>query len=179
MATSSELEGCVLGHLWKCGPCTAYSIRRVLLDSPSSHWSGSAGAVYPLLARFERRGLVRSRKAMRGDREGWLYALTPAGRGRFRAWLGPPITPDVVSITPDPLRTRVHFLGALSPRRRAAFFAAARAALELHLEELRAAPLADEFDRLALRGALRLTRVRLAWLEEVRRTLAARRRAGR
>jgi len=179
MTPPSELEGCVLGHLWKHGPCTAYSVRRSLLDSPSSHWSGSAGAVYPLLARFEERGLVRSKKAMQGDRAGWLYSITPAGRGRLLAWLGPPIAPDVVSITPDPLRTRVYFLSALAPRRRAAFFTAARAALEEHMAVLAAEDSPDEFDRLALRGAIALVRARIAWLEDVRRALSRRKRGKR
>lgn len=174
MTPPSELEGCILGHLWKHGPCTAYSVRRVLLDSPSLHWSGSAGAVYPLLARFERRGFLSSRKTMQGNRAAWRYALTPAGRGRLRAWLGPPIAPEIVSITPDPLRTRTYFLDALAPRRRAAFFAEARAVLEEHLASLTREPAADVFDRLALRGALALTRARMAWLEEVRRALARR-----
>lgn len=168
----SELEGCVLGHLWKHGPCTAYSVRSAMLESPSSQWSGSAGAIYPLLQRFEERGLVRSRKAMRGERESWLYTLTAGGRGRFREWLGPPLTPDVVSITADPLRTRMYFLGALSTRERSAFIASARATLRRHLEELETSSAREVFDRLALRGAIRMTHARLAWLDEVRRVIA-------
>ena len=179
MTPPSELEGCVLGHLWKHGACTAYSVRKALLDSPSLHWSGSAGAVYPLLARFEERGLVRSKKTMQGDRAGWLYSITPAGHGRLLAWLGPPIAPDVVSITPDPLRTRVYFLDALPPRRRKAFFMQARAALEEHRAVLAAQETHDTFDRLALRGAIALTRARIAWIEEVRRALSSRRGAKR
>ena len=111
MRALSELEGCVLGHLWKHGPCTAYAVRKEMLDSPSSQWSGSAGAIYPLLERLERRRLVSARKASRGKRAGWLYALTPTGHERLLEWLGPPLAPDVVSIAVDPLRTRV-FLGS-------------------------------------------------------------------
>src|SRR5215510_939473 len=118
----SELEGCVLGHLWKHGPSTAYSIRKEMLDSPSSHWSGSAGAIYPLLERLERRGLVVSRQAARGDRRVCSYGQTSLGSRHFLRWLGPPLEREVVSIAVDPLRTRIHFLGALTPRRRAAFF---------------------------------------------------------
>ena len=177
MLGTSELEGVVLGHLWKRGPCTTYSIRKELLQSPSSHWSASAGAIYPLLARFEERGLVRSRKAMHKNREGWRYSLTEAGRKRFIAWLGPPLAGEVVSIAADALRTRVYFLGALSDQERAAFLASARAVLKRHLAELSPLPGMDEFDRLALQGAVRLTRARLGWLEDVRRALTTRRRA--
>jgi DNA-binding PadR family transcriptional regulator len=168
---ASELEGCVLGLLWKQGPCTAYAIRRSLLGSPSSHWSGSAGAIYPLLRRFEERGLATSRKTLRGDRAGWQYALTAAGRERFLAWLGPPMTGEVVAIAADPLRTRAHFLGALPPKRRAAFLAAAKDALERHLGDLAPRGDVDRFDRLALRSAVRVTQARLAWLAEVGRSL--------
>jgi DNA-binding PadR family transcriptional regulator len=144
----------------------------MLLDSPSSHWSGSAGAIYPLLARFEGRGFVTSRKSMRGDRAGWLYALKAAGRKRFLEWIGPPLADEVVTIAADPLRTRVHYLSALPARRRAAFLSAARAALERHMEQL--VPIADmdEFDLLALDGGIRLTRARIQWLEQVSRALA-------
>ena len=31
----TELEGCVQGVVWQQGPCTAYTIRKVFLDSPS------------------------------------------------------------------------------------------------------------------------------------------------
>lgn len=172
MRAPSELEGCVLGHLWKHGPCTAYAVRSAMLESPSLQWSGSAGAIYPLLERFEERGLVRSRKAMRGERESWLYTLTAGGRGRLREWLGPPLMPDVVSITADPLRTRMYFLGALSTRERSAFIASARTALQRHLAELENCSAMDVLDRLALRGAIRMTHARLAWLDEVRRVVA-------
>jgi DNA-binding PadR family transcriptional regulator len=179
MVAASELEGCVLGLLWKRGPCTPYSIRRVLLDSPSSTWSGSAGAIYPLLERFEKRGFVRSKKSMRGDREGWHYSLTAAGRKHFLTWLGPPLTDEVVSIAADPLRTRIHFLNVLTPRERTRFLDAARAVLERHLEALKPDPSLDEFDLVALDGALLVTRARLAWLEDVRRAGTKRKRTRR
>jgi DNA-binding PadR family transcriptional regulator len=179
MLAPSELEGCVLGHLWKHGPCTAYSIRKTLLDSPSSHWSGSAGAIYPLLARFEKRGLVSARKSMRGDRAGWLYSLRSAGREKFLAWVGPPLAQEVVAIAPDPLRTRVHFLKGLTPRRREAFFAASRAALEQHIDALVRMPEMDEFDVLAMNGAIRVARARIAWIDDVRVALSKSKRAKR
>jgi DNA-binding PadR family transcriptional regulator len=180
MRALSELEGCVLGHLWKHGPSTAYAIRKQLLDSPSSHWSGSAGAIYPLLARLKKRGIVDSRKTSRGDRQTWLYAMTRPGRDLFMAWLAPPLDRDVISIAPDPLRTRMFFLGALSPSRRAAFLAQAREKLALYIDELAPGPAVDQFDRLAIRGAVRSTRARIAWLKDVQRTLARpKRRQGR
>jgi DNA-binding PadR family transcriptional regulator len=163
----SELEGCVLGILWKRGARSAYAVRREMLDSPSTHWSGSAGAIYPLLERLRKREWVRSRTASQGDRESTVYGITRAGRERLLAWIEPPFEPDVVSIAMDPLRTRVHFLGALPPARRRAFLRQARAELVRHLEELASEPVTDEFDRQSLRGGLRVTRARIAWLDEM------------
>lgn len=172
MRSLSELEGCVLGYLWKHGASTAYAVRKELLDSPSSHWSGSAGAIYPLLERLERRGAVVSRKSARGDREHWTYELTDPGREVFLEWLAPPLNYDIVSLAPDPLRTRMYFLGALSPKRRAAFLFEAREKLVAYIQELEEARQDDEFDRLATRGAIRATRARIAWLDDVARAFA-------
>jgi len=168
----SELEGCVLGHLWKHGPSTAYAVRQELLVSPSSHWSASAGAIYPLLQRLELQRLVTAREATRGDRDASAYALTPLGTQQFLRWLGPPFESDVVSIAVDPLRTRVHFLGAMPPRRRTKYLQAAIHELKRHLGELSAfRRTGDAFDRLSLAGALRLTRARIAWLAQVQGAL--------
>jgi DNA-binding PadR family transcriptional regulator len=170
--TLSELEGCVLGHLWKHGPTTAYAVRKELLNSPSSHWSGSAGAIYPLLERLENQKLVASREGARGDRSHWAYELTETGRKALVAWLAPSLAGDIVSIAPDPLRTRVYFLGALPPRQRAAFLADARTKLLAHIKDIEAMPAADEYDALAIRGAIRAARARIAWLDDVRKSLA-------
>lgn len=165
----SEFEGCVLGHLSRTGPATAYSVRRAFLVSPSTHWSGSAGAMYPLLERLERRRLVSSRKAPRGGRKAWLYSITPEGRRRFLAWLQPPFSAELISIPPDPLRTRVHFLGVLSRRQRAVLLRAAIEGLRQHLAALEAEAGGNADDRSAQRGAVLITRARLDWLASLQR----------
>jgi DNA-binding PadR family transcriptional regulator len=157
--------------MWKHGPCTAYAIRKEMLESPSSHWSGSAGAIYPLLERLEKRRLVASRRSARGDRQHWLYELTTKGLDAFLAWLTPPLNPDIISIAPDPLRTRMYFFGVLPPARRATFLAQAREKLRNHIEQINESRADDEFDRYAIRGAIRLTRARIAWLEDVEHSL--------
>lgn len=167
----SEFEGCVLGHLLRHGPATAYSVRRAFLVSPSSHWSGSAGAVYPLLARLLKRRLVSSRVAPRGERNAWLYAITPSGRERFLEWLQPPFDADVVSVPPDPLRTRVHFLGVLSPRQRAEMLRQALADLRRQLETLKPSAEDNTDDRRALRGAVLAARARIQWLTGLQREI--------
>ena len=164
----SELEGCVLGELWRKGPCTPYSVRRMFLDSPSSHWSGSAGAVYPVLERLERRGLVVSKHAARGARDAWTYALTAAGRKRFRAWLEPPFGPELVSVPPDPLRTRLSFLAVLPAARRARFLAHAVQALERELEAYQGHARPERDELLARSAALAAMRARLGWFRSKR-----------
>jgi DNA-binding PadR family transcriptional regulator len=116
----TELEGCVLGIVWSQGPCTAYAARRVFLDSPSPYWSGSAGAVYPLLVRLEDRGLVRARAHSLGLRASRRFGITPPGRRMLERWLGPPLPDWILGIPMDPLRTRMGFLGALPAQEQSA-----------------------------------------------------------
>ncbi len=168
----SELEGAVLGAISVLEPCTAYAVRQTFLRSPSTRWSGSAGAIYPLVRRLERRGLLSSKPHATGRRQGRHYELTNEGRGALTAWIGPPFSEEVSSIPPDPLRTRLSFLAVLSSDRRDAFLSRAE-------EEIRAqANSADREcrrnlragrapDYLISRGALLVAKARLKWIREV------------
>ena len=119
---STELEGCVLGIVWERGPCTAYVIRTVFLESLSPYWSGSAGSIYPLVARLEARGLVAARVEPRGGRSRKELSITPEGVAALHAWLRP--LPEWTGSVPvDPVRTRMFFLGALPPEEQEAFVA--------------------------------------------------------
>jgi DNA-binding PadR family transcriptional regulator len=171
----SELEGCVLGMVWANQPCTAYFIRRVFLDSPSPYWSGSAGAIYPLVERLERHGLIRSEERMTGRRRSRHYVLTNAGRKGLNGWLK--LLPDlVVGVPPDPLRTRVEFLAALPKRQRDVFLADAKKKVEAHLSEVekhaeRERMSGNRYAYLAARGTLKVLRARLDWLGEISHVL--------
>jgi DNA-binding PadR family transcriptional regulator len=176
----TELEGCVLGIVWSQGPCTAYAARRVFLDSPSPYWSGSAGAVYPLLARLEHRGLVRARAHRLGLRASRRFGITPRGRRLLERWLGPPLPDWVLGIPMDPLRTRMGFLGALPAREQSRFLAEAGRQARVHLEtsrrELaRALAGSDVYEELVVRGAVASLEARLSWLSAARRRLGRRR----
>jgi DNA-binding PadR family transcriptional regulator len=171
----SELEACVLGLVWAEGPCTAYAVRRIFQLSPSPHWSGSAGAIYPIVARLTTRRLIRSRPHATGRRRSRLYEITPRGLDGLRLWLGPPLPDWAAAIPADPLRTRLRFLGALPPRRRNAFLAEAEAGLREHLQVLKKdfqrRREDDRFSRLMARGAIRMVQARLAWIREIGREL--------
>ena len=172
----TELEGAVLGTLRQHAPCTPYRIRRLFLDSPSPYWSGSAGAIYPLMLRLERRGFIRSKPDAAGRREGRLYTLTSAGSRAIREWLAPPWPPLVTGVPADPLRTRVSVLDALSPAARGRFFREAIAAVDAdirdHLADRRRDRHANNpLEAAVARGALAMLRARRRWLAETARTL--------
>lgn len=125
----SELEGVVLGIAHRDGPCTAYEIRRLLAVSPSTQWSGSAGAVYPSVRKLSRLGLLRT-VAHPVRAKGTRYIATPKGVDALRAWIGPPFDDVVRTVAHDPLRSRAALLGVLTAAERRAWVAAALALLD-------------------------------------------------
>jgi DNA-binding PadR family transcriptional regulator len=133
----SELECFVLGIVWRYGPCSPYTVRRRLRDSPSTQWSGSAGAIYPLMQRLEKHGLLRSRSAATGERKSRRYTITSRGVAALRSWMGPPLPAEAVTVAYDPLRSRIRFLDLLAPEERRVWLAAAKAALEEVLDRVR------------------------------------------
>jgi DNA-binding PadR family transcriptional regulator len=175
----TELEGCVLGLIWSAGPCTAYAVRAELLDSPSIHWSGSAGAVYPLISRLHARGLLTARPTKQGRRRAVTYSLTRRGHSALQRWVAGTLDPWVVATPMDPLRTRVRFSGVLSGARQARLIDAALAALRAQLPDMQA--FCDRYraiDDAAYgigRGALLIAEARIAWLEELRQAARPRR----
>jgi DNA-binding PadR family transcriptional regulator len=172
----SELEHVVLGVVRLKQPCSAYEIRMVFAESPSSHWSGSAGAIYPLVRRLEGRGLLQS-AIRRGDRrETRLYRLTPKGRSRLGSWLRPPLPDAAGLMVLDPLRVRVRLLEAVEVRERHAILDEAETKLREQLKRIRleaenARKRGDVFPYLSHRGALRSLQAQVGWLREVRETL--------
>jgi DNA-binding PadR family transcriptional regulator len=170
----TELEGCVLGLIWAKAPCTAYTLRKEFLDSPSPHWSGSAGAIYPLVARLQKWRLIRSAPHAAGRRHSKRYGLTPAGMHRLYAWMGPPLSDETVGVPADPLRTRLGFLRALATAQQAVFLAEAERGIGGQIRRVeedyaQRAAAGDAIGRLTARGALLALQARLAWIREVSR----------
>jgi DNA-binding PadR family transcriptional regulator len=174
----SELEAAVLGLVWSDGPCTAYAVRRTVQNSLSTQWSGSAGAVYPVVARLEQRGLIHSRDQATGQRRSQALEITTRGSRVLADWLRPPIDPDSLGIPPDPLRVRLRFLELLSPADRTTFLNEAIAAVETTVDrvqrDVRRARRAGEspFRIAMVLGALHATRARLRTLKELKASLA-------
>lgn len=174
----TELEGTVLGLVWVFQPCTPYRVRRDFLDSPSPHWSGSAGAIYPLMTRLERAGLLHSGAHATGGRGSRRYSLTPAGRRALQRWIGPPLAAEALGVPPDPLRMRIASLALLPPARRRRWLREVMAGVRAQLErtmrdEQDVRPGAARFDFMR-DGALAMQKARLEWLRRVARSLDSR-----
>lgn len=181
---SSEIEGCVLAMIWAEGPLTPYAIRKDFLNSPNPQWSGSAGTTYPLIARLRRRGWIRSEVRLRGKRKGNHVSLTSAGLKALRRWLCAPLAEWVVGVPPDPLRTRVRFLGVLSAREQREFLRAAERGTHKHLKAVEndwrhSYGPRTRFRKLQARGAVLSMQARCAYVREVARTLGMPLRRGR
>ena len=175
-AALTDLELTVLGIVWKKAPCTAYAIMREFAGSPTSYYRGSAGSIYPLVHRLEKRGHLTSAAGARGRRPHVTYELSRKGLAAMRRWLMPPLPEAATAITFDPLRTRAYFLRALTADQRLAFVAHAQEQLCAHVEVVEAERARyreekDVFSLLAADGSLHVIRARIAWLEELRKRL--------
>jgi DNA-binding PadR family transcriptional regulator len=176
MDVKSELEGAILGVVSVEGPSTPYAVLTVFARSRSSYWSASTGAVYPAIRRLLRRGLLTATKRSRGTRQSSLCALTARGRKALVRWVGPPWDWRLEAATFDPLRTRISFLGAISPAKRLKYLkeAEGRTAAELrpYLELVRTQREGgDLWEAFASLGALEQLRARLRWLRSLSREL--------
>jgi len=171
MERLSDLERATLGILHARGPLTAYSVRREFETSRSSHWSGSSGAIYPLLKRLEKRGQLASDPVSTGKRRGRLYRLTEEGNRALLEWLQSPVEEDEARLTYDLIRTRVAFLGALSPTERDRMLDGAERRLgEVLTDTRRDLEASDEepLEQLSTLGGLRVLEARLAWVRQIR-----------
>ncbi len=169
----TDLEAVTLGCVATQGPCTAYHVRHQFLQAPSARFSGSAGAIYPLLSRLEERGLMASREAATGKRPAYHFTITRSGRAALRSWLKSSLDPSA-AFADDPLRTRCLFLDQLTPTDRDEWLETAEHAVreqeQLIADYEERAP-DTVWVRLANDNARRLNRARLRWLAQVREAL--------
>lgn len=175
----TELQGAALGVIWLKSPCTPYQVRKVFARSPSPHWTGSAGAIYPLIRNLESARLVASQRHKVGRRLGRRYSITPAGSRALQKWLQRASTERTIGVPLDALRTRISFFAALSPSARIKLIGKVQEQLVRHVKTVRAEcrrrRVSDDiFSYLAMRGALLALQARQAWWQEVRRSAAHR-----
>src|SRR5512138_3194995 len=73
-------------------PMSGYDIRKTVQESIAFFWTESYGQIYPMLKQLSAEGLVKPvRVESSGRRNRNVYALTPKGRARLRAWLAAPV----------------------------------------------------------------------------------------
>ena len=160
----STLELTALGIVLKRGPCLAHTVLGEFAGSRTSAYRSGAGSIYPLLKRLTEAGLLAL--------EGRLYRLTDAGREALRGWLKGPFEETQFSCGLDEFRSRAYFLRLLSREEAVAFAEGALDGLRVLLgrceETLRGYQASgDRFSELAMRGAVRETEARIAWMTEL------------
>jgi DNA-binding PadR family transcriptional regulator len=138
-------------------------------------WSGSTGSIYPAIRRLVTRGLLRA-SAHRDARRTRELRISPRGIVVLRRWLRS-VSAGLAGNVPDPVRTRVQFLSALTPREASRFLADAEADCKAALrtvESVMAAepPTSERQRRWALTGARHELKARLEWIRWVRRSAA-------
>ena len=170
----TDLEHCVLGVIWRDGPVTAYEIAVLFARSLTPFWSGSAGAIYPLVERLKKRGLVKgAHRAWRGSRR-TVLSITPKGSIAMRSWLTTPVADSEAAPVLDSLRTRTFFLDILKPSERAAFLEEATRAVRDQLVLVRKQRKNDEAagnisEVIGMIGAEEQLEGRLRWLKRIRK----------
>ncbi len=171
----TDLEGSVLGVVGVRGPCTPYAVRKEFQRSATPYWSGSAGAIYPVIERLSQRKLIKAVSTTDDGRAGKLYALTAKGKKVLKNWLYPAETSQLVGTPPDPLRTRIEFMEMLGPEKRKQFLIEVRSGLEEQLRKVKEK--GDENDSsnyleyLSVRGGIIAAEARLNWISEVEEIL--------
>jgi DNA-binding PadR family transcriptional regulator len=115
----TDLEGAALAHIASRGSATSYAVAQAFAQSPSEFWSGSAGAVYPLIKRLAARGLLEPTAAATGKRHRIDYRVTAEGQIALEDWLLD--AQRAAGLGFDPLRTRLGHLHLVGPERRKKF----------------------------------------------------------
>lgn len=142
---------------------SAYAVRRIFQVSLSAEWSGSAGAVYPALARLKTAKLIAGRE--QDDARGTVtFTLTAAGLAAHDAWLC-----DVARAAgpgSDPFRTRAALWRELPAGKRRALMQSLKKEIELRRDALTAkAPAKDAGDAITDELLLAQLEIRLRWLK--------------
>jgi DNA-binding PadR family transcriptional regulator len=171
MTRLTELDFCVLGVIWECGPLSAYRVRARFEESNTAAWSSSAGSIYPSIRRLVRAGLavMGCRRDERGTRH---IAITPKGRERLRAWLVD-LRPEIGTATADPIRTRAQFVTSVPYEDQLRFLENARAITRAALKEVekvtkaKSARSGATLEYIGNLGSIFELRARLQWLNRV------------
>ena len=171
----TELDQTVLAVIGRDGPLSAYDVRKDFAQSVTPTWSASTGSIYPSIRRLISAGLIKA-AAPEGTRGKQKLRITASGRAALSEWLAH-VPLELAAATPDPIRTRAHFLRLLDRKARRRFIAEARKSTEAALAiaqrrcDARTAAGASKADCLPGVGVLYELRARKDWLDLVAREL--------
>lgn len=175
MSKLSHLAYIALGVVAESQPCSGYAVMKQFQSSSSTYFSGSAGAIYPLLRRLEAAGLIKEDRHKAGTRTRRTYSLTESGSDALASWICAPLPPEDVAFMVDLLRARTLFFEKIPKSRRKAFVKDARTQLERRISEFEHR-IADtekfgQIDRVSFQSVVLIDRARLAWLDIVEQEL--------
>ena len=162
----SELEGAVMTEIGHRSNTTRFQVRRAFQQSPSSSWSGSAGAVYPAIDRLARAGLVHMGDpvAGRGTRP---LSLTKAGESALEGWFTNAAA--ACTIGADPFRLRAGLWITLPADRRRQVLTAMAETVAEEMAKLDGRDDLDPVEQVGNELARRQQQMRLNWLHKAMR----------
>jgi len=163
----TELEGAVLSEIHHRANRTAFQVQRAFQRSPSTEWSGSAGAVYPAIRRLIEGALITA-TPMAGGRKAQALEVTDAGIAALTAWACDPERAAGVGL--DPFRLRSGIWRTLPDTERRNALETVAEQIRQHLARQETSD-ADSVEQARDELALRLQRARLEWIAEELRTL--------
>jgi DNA-binding PadR family transcriptional regulator len=171
----SHLAYIVLGVVADEQPCSGYTVMKTFQRSSSTYFSGSAGAIYPLLERLTKAKLLSVSTQEAGTRNRHSYTVTKKGMAALDAWLASPVPDEEVAFTVDLMRTRVIFFARLTKSERMKFVKDCRAQLKARIKATQERIASGEgltpFDVASLKSVLIVDEARLAWLAVVEKDL--------
>lgn len=136
MADPTTLEFALLGLL-SFGPRSGYDLMHVFETTAMGNFSSSPGAIYPALARLEKRGLVEGRvdgtQALRPKK---VFRPTRRGADALHRWLQADIGREDVQRRLDELLLRFAFHSLLDTEATRDFLGRLAAAVDAYLAEL-------------------------------------------
>jgi DNA-binding PadR family transcriptional regulator len=138
MADPTTLEFALLGLL-STGPRSGYDLMQVFATTALGNYSSSPGAIYPALARLEKRalveGVVDDTQVLRPKK---VFRPTAEGSKALRRWLRAPITRNDVQRKLDELLLKFAFHSLLDARASRDFLQRLAAGIDEYLAELMA-----------------------------------------
>jgi DNA-binding PadR family transcriptional regulator len=171
MDNVTHYEATVLSLIQRVEPATAYQIRKLIAESPTTNISNSTGKIYPIVRRLKERGWIAAEAVEDDLRNAERLRCTEAGKQVLRRWVRSLGRTHL--LLDDPLRTKILSIGLLSKREQIRWLDTVRSDLMKQQAAI------DEFARrypgpihdLAHANARMSTAARIAWVDLTLRKL--------